>query len=91
MKLASQDSVRFGTIEGTVVNISPDTTVTEKGGAFYKVRIETASDHFQHNALGYRLYPGMQVVASIRTGERTVMAYILEPFMGYADAALHER
>lgn len=91
IKLASQDSIRFGTIEGTVVNVSPDTTVTDKGVAFYKVRIETAKDHFQHNALRYRLYPGMQVIASIRTGERTVMAYIMEPFMGYADAALHER
>ncbi|MDO8608718.1 MAG: HlyD family type I secretion periplasmic adaptor subunit [Phaeospirillum sp.] len=91
IKLTSQDAVRFGAIEGTVIHIGPDTTVTDKGVSFYKVRIETSSDHFQHNAQRYRLYPGMQVIASIRTGERTVMAYILEPFMGYADAALHER
>jgi adhesin transport system membrane fusion protein len=91
IKLAGQDAARFGAIDGTVIQISPDTTVTEKAGSFYKVRIETASDHFQHKAQHYRLYPGMQVSASIRTGERTVMAYILEPFLGYADTALHER
>lgn len=91
IKLASQDSVRFGTIDGTVINIGPDTSVTDKGSAFYKVRIETASDHFQHNNQRYRLYPGMQVIANIRTGERTVLAYIMEPFLGLAGTALHER
>ncbi len=91
IKLASSDSVRFGTIDGTVIHIGPDSTVTEKGNAFYKVRIETVSDHFQHRALRYRLHPGMQVTATIRTGERTVLAYIMEPFLGYADTAMHER
>lgn len=91
IKLASSDAVRFGTIAGKVVHIGPDTTVTDKGATFYKVRIETESDHFQHDTLRYRLYPGMQVIATIRTGERTVLAYAMEPFMGLADSALHER
>ncbi|OAN46730.1 secretion protein HylD [Paramagnetospirillum marisnigri] len=91
IKLASQDSVRFGSIDGTVIHVGADTNLTDKGSAFYKVRIETASDHFRHNAQVYRLYPGMQVIANIRTGQRTVLAYILEPFIGAADTALHER
>lgn len=91
IKLASQDGVRFGTIDGSVVHVGPDTSVTDKGAAFYKVRIETVSDHFQHDSQRYRLYPGMQVIANIRTGQRTVLAYITEPFIGLAESALHER
>ncbi|MBI3444532.1 MAG: HlyD family type I secretion periplasmic adaptor subunit [Magnetospirillum sp.] len=91
IKLASSDAVRFGTIAGNVVHIGPDTTITDKGATFYKVRIETESDHFQHGKSRYRLYPGMQVIATIHTGERTVLAYVLEPFIGAADSALHER
>jgi adhesin transport system membrane fusion protein len=91
IKLASSDAVRFGVIEGVVVNIGPDTTVTDKGGAYYRVRIETASDHFQHGSQRYNLYPGMQVAVGIRTGERTVLAYLLDPFIGISDAAMHER
>ncbi|CAA7613034.1 HlyD family type I secretion periplasmic adaptor subunit [Magnetospirillum sp. SS-4] len=91
IKLTSQDAVRFGTIDGSVVHVGPDTSVTDKGAAFYKVRIETVSDHFQNGSQRYRLYPGMQVVAHIRTGERTVLAYIMEPFIGLAESALHER
>ncbi|ARJ67430.1 hypothetical protein WV31_18050 [Magnetospirillum sp. ME-1] len=91
IRLASQDGVRFGSIDGSVVHIGPDSNVSEKGGSFYKVRIETTRDHFQHRSESYRLYPGMQVTAHIRTGERTVLAYFLEPFIGLTGSALKER
>ncbi|HEC14781.1 MAG TPA: HlyD family type I secretion periplasmic adaptor subunit, partial [Rhodospirillales bacterium] len=67
VKLASRDATRFGGLNGTVVNVSPDTLVNEDGKPFYKVRIETEDNKFQRGNLQYRLFPGMQVVASIQT------------------------
>jgi adhesin transport system membrane fusion protein len=88
VKLATPDAIRFGNLKGNVINVSPDTIVTSDGKPpFYKVRIATEQDYFQHGQFKYSLVPGMQVVASIQTGTRTVLEYIIDPVrysMGYA-------
>lgn len=91
LRLASPEAARFGAIDGRVTHISPDTLVPERGGAYYRVKMETAADHFDGQGLTYRLYPGVQVDASILTGTRSVLSYLATPFLGYADTALQER
>ncbi len=90
VRLASSDGARFGNLAGAVVNVSPDSIVTEEG-AFYRVRIETDSDRFRHEATEYRLVPGIQVQISIITGQRTVLDYLIDPLRGYSSQALRER
>ena len=91
VKLASPEAVRFGSLKGKVINVSPDTLVTSNGVPFYKVRIETEGSYFSHGSLRYELFPGMQVVASIETGKRTVLEYLTDPLRGYMSDAMHER
>ena len=91
IKLTSTDALRFGGMDGTVTNVSPDTLVTEEGIPYYKVRIETENDRFQRGDLQYRLFPGMQVIASIRTGDRTVIEYLIDPFLNTISGAMGER
>jgi len=91
VKLASSDAMRFGGLDGTVASISPDTLTTEDGLPYYKVRIETVSDRFERGELQYHLFPGMQVVTSIRTGQRTVLEYLTDPFLNSMSGAMLER
>lgn len=91
VKLASADAIRFGNLEGKVVLISPDTTQTAQGASFYRVRIETERDYFEQRGLNYRLVPGVQVICSILTGRRTVLEYVLDPFVSSYRTALRER
>ncbi len=91
LQLASAEAARYGTIEGIVDAVSPDTIISQEGQAFYKVRISPEQDFFQRGELEYRLYPGMQIQSSIMTGTRTVMDYLLEPYLGSASLALRER
>ncbi|MCK9240125.1 HlyD family type I secretion periplasmic adaptor subunit [Desulfocurvus sp.] len=91
VRLASHDSARFGRLEGRVVHVSPDTFVTPDGATYYSVRIETEGDGFRHGDFEYRLIPGMLVVAAIHTGRRTVLQYLLDPFLGSLGEALQER
>ena len=91
IKLTSTDALRFGGMDGTVTNVSPDTLITEQGIPYYKVRIETENDRFQRGDLQYRLFPGMQVIASIRTGDRTVIEYLIDPFLNTISGAMGER
>ena len=91
IRLASSDAIRFGAIEGKVTTVSPDTLITPEGAPYYKVRIETDQDHFQRGDITYRLFPGMQVSASIITGKRAVYEYLLGPFMTSMSNAMQER
>ncbi|MFC1495146.1 HlyD family type I secretion periplasmic adaptor subunit [Thermodesulfobacteriota bacterium] len=91
IKLNSADARRFGSLNGEVVNISPDTLVTEKGLPYYNARISTERGYFENNDFRYQLYPGMIVMVSIHTGQRTVLEYIISPFMSSMDNALTER
>ena len=93
VKLSSADSVNFGQIEGTVVQISPDTEEDEndKRIVFYKILIETEQNYFQSKDKIYRLVPGVKVLASIHIGERTVANDLLSPFIGSLGQSFQER
>ena len=89
--LTSADASRFGHLDGTVTHVSPDTIQSTDGQAFYKVRIETDGDFFEYREQRYQLVPGVQVMTSIRTGQRSVMAYLADPFVSSARLAMRER
>nr|WP_203544768.1 HlyD family type I secretion periplasmic adaptor subunit [Desulfovibrio sp. JC010] len=91
VKLASGDASRFGNIDGKVINISPDADSTDRGVTYYRVRIVTDKDYFEHDGNYYKLFPGIRVIAGIHIGTRSVMEYILEPFMGSMSYAMRER
>ena len=91
IRLASADAMRFDKMLGTVINVSPDALITQEGMPFYKVRIETERDHFRRKDFKYQLFPGMRVVANIRTGTRSVLQFLIDPFFHSLDQAMQER
>ena len=91
VKLASADAMRYGSLIGSVTHISPDTLVTPEGSPFYKVRIVLGQSFFKRGKFRHELFPGMQVMTSIQTGERTVLQYLLDPVMFRLGDAMQER
>ncbi len=91
VRLASRESVMFGKLEGRVIHVAPDTTVTPEGRAYYAVRIQTDDDRFAHKDMEYRLYPGMIMQVAIHTGTRSVLQYVLDPILGTMSGVLQER
>ena len=91
IRLASADSINFGNIEGIVKKISPDATQDEAGQTYYKVEIKTQKTYFEYNEQRYNLTPGVEVSASILTGERTIAEYLLNPLLNISTSAIRER
>ncbi|MGB0682648.1 MAG: HlyD family type I secretion periplasmic adaptor subunit [Magnetovibrionaceae bacterium] len=91
VQLASGDAARFGKLKGDVVQVSPDTIDSGEGYAYYRVLIETEKDTFERAGQQYRLVPGVEVICSIQTGNRTVLEYLMDPFLGSVQTALRER
>lgn len=91
VRLSSADGARFGHINGEVIHISPDSTILDEGPPFYKIKITTEQDYFGKPEKPYNLFPGMLMQCSIITDKRTVIEYILSPFLLSFETALHER
>ncbi|MBT4934633.1 MAG: HlyD family type I secretion periplasmic adaptor subunit [Rhodospirillaceae bacterium] len=91
LKLTSADAMRFGHINGTVRTVSPDALVMEDGVPYYKVLIEPDSERFERGKYKYNLFPGIQVMVSIQTGQRTVFEYLTGPWQSSMEEAFGER
>ena len=85
------DATNFGQIEGRVVHVSPDSIREGDKIPFYLITIELESEFFKSKGKIYPLLPGIQVTCSIRTGDRSVLEYLIGPFMTIPSTALHER
>jgi adhesin transport system membrane fusion protein len=91
VKLPSRDARKFDKLKAKVVSISPDTFTNEHGRTFYNVHLQTEKNYFSCQNQKYRLYPGMLLLAYIHIGKRTVLEYLLDPFLNTFSFSLQER
>lgn len=91
VKLASRNARRVGKISGEVLSISPDALTTDQGHTYYATRIKTSQDYFIWGAERYQLIPGMGVAVFIHTGQRTVLQYLLDPFLDSISQGFQEK
>lgn len=93
VKITAYDYSIYGSLDGEVVTISPDTLQDEAKPEifYYRVFIRTASDELRNKAgKRFAIVPGMIATVDIRTGEKTVLDYLIKP-LNRAREALRER
>ena len=88
VKLTAYEFSIYGGMKGEVYHISPDTVTDEEGNTFYLVRVKTAAATIRK---GLPVIPGMMAQVDIITGKRTVLVYLLKPFLRAASNAMKER
>ena len=90
IKVATYPFQRYGYLEGTVENISPDAIQDEKKGLVYKAKVKlSGANSSKKNRL--KLLPGMSVSAEITTGKRRIIEFFLDPLMTHVDDSLKVR
>ena len=100
IKLNAFPFQKHGTLDGKVRNISEDTLQRQQGSAaamdpevtsasYYRARI-TASGKLRGVKDNFRLIPGMEASAEIKTGRRRVIEYIIYPLIKAFDEAARE-
>lgn len=93
VKISAYDPSIYGTMEAVVERISPDTLQDEvkREQYYYQVYVRTmqswllTADNVKHE-----IVPGMPAIVDIKTGEKSVLDYILKP-LNKAKEALRER
>lgn len=93
LRVGAFDASIYGTLEASVERVGADALVDERGDRepYFEVQLRTARDHLEHHGRRLAITPGMPVDASILTGSRTVMQYLLKPVLKTLDAAMQER
>ncbi|QIO09233.1 HlyD family type I secretion periplasmic adaptor subunit [Acinetobacter lanii] len=93
VKITAYDYSIFGGLKGKVTVISPDTIRDEvkQDQFYYRVYIRTNTDKLYNKAgKAFAITPGMVASVDIKTGQKTILEYLLKPF-NKAKEALRER
>jgi adhesin transport system membrane fusion protein len=100
VKLTAYDYNRFGGLEGVLEHISPDTMRDEKqrrpGVAmeleegYYRLMVRITETDWERNGLRLQPLPGMTASVEIKTGSKSVLAYLFRPLQNVTQA-LRER
>lgn len=103
IKLAAYPFQKYGMIEGTVIYVGADasdgaSSAADKGKdqkaapqLTYKALVRLGAQSLEIEGEKLRLSPGMQVIAEIHQGRRTVMEYLLSPVQKAFQEAGRER
>ncbi|MBO4619523.1 MAG: HlyD family type I secretion periplasmic adaptor subunit [Victivallales bacterium] len=95
IKLEALPFQRHGTLDGTVLDISPDAFQrggrTEEGtdDAFYRARL-SVSGELRHAPPDFTLLPGMKTEVEIKCGRRRLITYLIYPLIKGLDESFHE-
>ncbi|HEY1846381.1 MAG TPA: HlyD family type I secretion periplasmic adaptor subunit [Buttiauxella sp.] len=93
VKITAYDYSIFGGLEGEVTMISPDTIQDQvkRDVYYYRVYIRTNSNHLTNKQdKSFPIFPGMIATVDIKTGNKSVLSYLLKP-LNKAKEALRER
>lgn len=88
VKLTAYDYSIYGALNGELESISANSTVDEKGNAYYLVRVRTLKTSL---GKGLPIIPGMVAQVDILTGKKTILSYLFKPILKAKAYALSER
>lgn len=95
IKLDAYDYAIYGSMMGEVDYISPDSlTEQSRNGetVYYKARIRIKEREFKNKFSDeIQIHPGMTVTVDIKTGKRTVLAYLTKPVTKTLSESLREK
>lgn len=90
LEFAAFDRTTTPRLEGTVQTVSADRLEDAQGVPYYLVEIGVDALQGRQTGMGMVLQPGMPVTAFVRTGERTLLNYLLKPLRDRTRLALTE-
>ncbi|WEE79833.1 HlyD family type I secretion periplasmic adaptor subunit [Comamonas testosteroni] len=91
IKLETFLYTRYGTIPATVKTVTADAINDEKKGAIFPVMLTLSKSAIDVDGKQFKLGPGMNMTAEIKTGKRPVIEYLLSPIKKTAHESLRER
>ncbi|EEQ05421.1 type I secretion protein [Yersinia bercovieri ATCC 43970] len=93
VKIAAYDSSIYGNLEGVLETVSPDTLQDEvkRDQFYYRIYVHTDRAELMNKAgKSFPILPGMVASVEIKTGQKTVLDYLIKP-LNKVKESLRER
>jgi HlyD family secretion protein len=91
LRFSSLDQRKTPEAWGKIDKVSPDLVVDQQTGrGYYTAEVRIEAEEKAKLPSGIRFLPGMPVEAFVTTGERTVLDYLLHPFIAELQLAFRE-
>lgn len=91
VKVATYDFGRYGGIAGEVDYVSASSFLDPEGRPYFKGRVKLARNYVGPEGAGYIVTPGMTLTADIKTGEKSLLGYLVRPVYNALGTAFSER
>jgi len=91
VKISTYDFARYGGLDGTVVQVAPDTSQDENGQPYFRVVVQTEKNFLGEEEGSLPIVPGMQATVDIHTGQKSVIDYLIRPVLKLRHEAFRER
>lgn len=91
VKLSAYDFSLYGGLEGRLEHIGADSVTNDRGETYYVINVRTEGRTLVRNGEELPVIPGMVADVDVRTGEKTVLAYLMKPLTRMRQSALRER
>ena len=92
VKLTAYDFSIYGGFPAKLEYIGADSVLDEKKqDSYYLVRVRTTTNQPRRGGKPLAIIPGMTATVHIRTGEKTVLQYLLKPIIKTTELAFRER
>jgi len=91
VKVSTYDFVRYGGLDGKVIQIAADTSTEQDGTPFFSVIVETDKTYLGDAVGKLPIIPGMEATIDIHTGRKSVLDYLIKPVLKMRHEAFRER
>ena len=92
VKVSTYDFVRYGGLDGKVIQIAADTSTNEQDGTpYFQVIVETDKTYLGDAVGKLPIIPGMEATIDIHTGRKSVLDYLVKPVLKMKHEAFRER
>ncbi len=91
VKVTAFDYTRYGGIDGVIEGFSATTVQDEEGNTFYRARIKLDKNFVGDDPSRNRVLPGMEVIADVKTGKKTLLEFLLKPVVKALSESFRER
>lgn len=90
VKISAYDPQRYGSLNGQLARIGANSVQDKEGHVFFEIEVHTDKNYLGEESNPLPITPGMVASIEIVTGKRTILEYLLKPFLQAKSKALTE-